>query len=228
VALVAILYDIHGNLPALDEVLAEAQAAGAERYLLGGDYVAPEPLGSATLARLRELEHATWIRGNGERWLTEPPEDRPEIAPTVKLMARDLVNEMERLYDLPTRAEHDGVLYVHGSPLSDVESFGREPGADDEKMLDGVSERTVVFGHSHLQFRRSGANGTDLVNPGSVGMPLDGDVRAAWALRPDGGDFEFRRTEYDVARQTAAYRALPDEYGEARELFARRIERGSD
>jgi predicted phosphodiesterase len=228
VALVAILYDIHGNLPALDEVLAEAQAAGVERYLLGGDYVAPEPLGSATLARLRELEHATWIRGNGERWLTEPPEDRPEIAPTVKLMARDLANEVERLYDLPTRAEHDGVLYVHGSPLSDVESFGREPGADDEKMLDGVSERTVVFGHSHLQFRRSGANGTDLVNPGSVGMPLDGDVRAAWALRPDGGDFEFRRTEYDVARQTAAYRALPDEYGEARELFARRIERGSD
>jgi predicted phosphodiesterase len=228
VALVAILYDIHGNLPALDEVLAEAQAAGAERYLLGGDYVAPEPLGSATLARLRELEHATWIRGNGERWLTEPPEDRPEIAPTVKLMARDLANEVERLYDLPTRAEHDGVLYVHGSPLSDVESFGRERGADDEKMLDGVSERTVVFGHSHLQFRRSGANGTDLVNPGSVGMPLDGDVRAAWALRPDGGDFDLRRTEYDVARQTAAYRALPDEYGEARELFARRIERGSD
>ena len=103
-ALVAILYDIHGNLPALDEVLAEAHAAGAERYLLGGDYVAPEPLGSTTLARLRELEHATWIRGNGERWLTEPPDDVPQIAPTTKLMARDLANEVERLYDLPTRA----------------------------------------------------------------------------------------------------------------------------
>ncbi|MDX6479381.1 MAG: hypothetical protein QOG29_1968, partial [Gaiellaceae bacterium] len=110
-SLVAILYDIHGNLPALDEVLAEAQAAGADRYLLGGDYVAPEPLGSRTLARLRELEHATWIRGNGERWLTEPPEDVPEIAPTVKLMAVDLANEVERLYDLPARAEHDGILY---------------------------------------------------------------------------------------------------------------------
>jgi len=228
VALVAILYDIHGNLPALEEVLREAQEAGADRYLLGGDYVAPEPLGSATLARLRELEHATWIRGNGERWLTEPPEDRPEVAPMVKLMARELANEIERLYDLPTRAEHDGVLYVHGSPLSDVESFAREPGAGDEKMLDGVRDRTVVFGHSHLQFRRAGPNGTDLVNPGSVGMPLDGDVHAAWALRPDGGDFELRRTEYDVARQIAAYRALSDEYGEMRELFARRIERGSD
>ena len=226
--LLAILYDIHGNLPALDEVLAEAQAAGTDRYLLGGDYVAPEPLGSATLARLRELEHATWIRGNGERWLTEPPEDVPEIAPTTKLMARDLANEIERLYDLPTRAEHDGVLYVHGSPLSDVQSFAREPRDDDEKMLDGVRDSTVVFGHSHLQFRRPGPNDTDLVNPGSVGMPLDGDVRAAWALRPDGGDFEFRRTDYDVARQAAAYRALPEKYGEVREFMARRIERGSD
>ena len=227
-ALVAILYDIHGNLPALDEVLREAGEAGTDRYLLGGDYVAPEPLGSATLARLRELEHATWIRGNGERWLTEPPEDPPEIVPVIRLMTRDLANEIERLYDLPTQAEIDDVLYVHGSPLSDVESFAVEPREDDERMLNGVRDRTVVFGHSHLQFRRPGPNGTDLVNPGSVGMPLDRDVRAAWALRPDGGDFEFRRTEYDVARQAAAYRALPDDYGDARELFARRIERGSD
>ena len=227
-ALVAILYDIHGNLPALDEVLREAGEAGTDRYLLGGDYVAPEPLGSATLARLRELEHATWIRGNGERWLTEPPEDPPEIVPVIRLMTRDLANEIERLYDLPAQAEIDDVLYVHGSPLSDVESFAVEPREDDERMLNGVRDRTVVFGHSHLQFRRPGPNGTDLVNPGSVGMPLDRDVRAAWALRPDGGDFEFRRTAYDVARQAAAYRALPDDYGDARELFARRIERGSD
>lgn len=227
-ALVAILYDIHGNVPALEAVLGEAQVAGADRYLLGGDYAAPEPLGSATLARLRELEHATWIRGNGERWLTEPPEDVPEIAPTIKLMAHDLANEVQRLYDLPTQAEIDGVLYVHGSPLSDVESFAAEPRDDDERMLNGVRDQTVVFGHSHLQFLRRGPNATDLVNPGSVGMPLDGDVRAAWALRPDGGDFEFRRTEYDVARQAAAYRALPDEYGEVREFMARRIERGSD
>lgn len=226
-ALLAILYDIHGNAGALEAVLGEVEDAGADRYLLGGDYVAPEPLGSATLARLRELEHATWIRGNGERWLTEPP-DLPEIAPAVKLMARDLANEVERLYDLAASAEIDGVLYVHGSPLSDVESFAAEPGEDDERMLAGVRDGTVVFGHSHLQFRRPGPDGAYLVNPGSVGMPLDGDVRAAWALRPDGGDFEFRRTEYDVERQAAAFRALPDEYGDVREFFARRIERGSD
>jgi predicted phosphodiesterase len=224
VALVAILYDIHGNLPALEEVLREAEEAGADRYLLGGDYVAPEPLGSATLARLRELEHATWIRGNGERWLTEPPEDVPEILPTVKLMARDLANEVERLYDLPTQAEIDGVLYVHGSPLSDVESFAREERDDDEHMLNGVRDRTVVFGHSHLQFRRPGPDDTDLVNPGSVGMPLDGDVRAAWSTWD--GDFELRRTEYDVAKAAAAYRSMGG--GDFGEFAASRIEKGSD
>jgi diadenosine tetraphosphatase ApaH/serine/threonine PP2A family protein phosphatase len=90
-------------------------------------------------------------------------------------------------------------------------------------MLAGISERTVVFGHSHQQFRRHGPNGTDLVNPGSVGMPLDGDVRAAWATWD--GDFELRRTEYDVARAVAGYRSMGGEFGE---FAARRIERGSD
>ena len=227
-ALLAVRYDFHGNVTALDAVLGEAAAAGADRYLLGGDYVAPEPLGSATLARLRELEHATWIRGNIERWLTETPEDRSEVAPTIELNARELANEVERLYDLPSSAEIDGVLYVHGSPLSDVESFGRDPDEDDQRLLAGVRDRPVVFGHSHLQFQRAGPDGTVLVNPGSVGMPLDGDRRAAWALRADGGDVEFRRTEYDVERQAASWRALPDEYGEIREFFAGRVERGSD
>ena len=78
------------------------------------------------------------------------------------------------LYSLQSRFEQDGVLYVHGSPLSDVESFTPEPGEDDERMLDGVRDKTVVFGHSHQQFARPGPNGTTLVNPGSAGMPLDG------------------------------------------------------
>ena len=221
-ALVAILYDIHGNVPALEAVLGEAQVAGADRYLLGGDYAAPEPLGSATLARLRELEHATWIRGNGERWLTEPPEDVPEIAPTIKLMAHDLANEVQRLYDLPTQAEIDGVLYVHGSPLSDVESFAAEPRDDDERMLNGVRDQTVVFGHSHLQFLRRGPNATDLVNPGSVGQPRDGIRDASYGLwDPEAGSFEFRRVPYDRrgAQKAILEAGLP-------ERFATRLDYG--
>lgn len=220
----AVLYDIHGNLPALEAVLHDAETAGIDRWLLGGDYGTPSPWPLETLALLRELPNATWIRGNGEHWLRNPPDDRPEVREVYERFVGDLPEEeIELLYSLPESVELDGVLYVHGSPLSDVESFPAEPGPDDERMLAGVRDRTVVFGHSHLQFRRSGPNGTTLVNPGSVGMPLDGDRRAAWALR--GGDFDFRRTEYDVERAAAAYRSMGGDFGE---FAARRIERGSD
>jgi diadenosine tetraphosphatase ApaH/serine/threonine PP2A family protein phosphatase len=218
-----VLYDIHGNLPALEAVLGDAASAGVDRWLLGGDYGTPSPWPLETLALLQQLPNATWIRGNGERWLREPP-DRPEVIEVYDRFLRDFPeDEIDWLHGLPESAELDGVLYVHGSPLSDVDSFPAEPSEDDERMLAGVRDRTVVFGHSHLQFRRPGPNRTTLVNPGSVGMPLDGDRRAAWALRS--GDFEFRRSEYDVERAAAGYRAMGGDFGE---FAARRIEKGSD
>lgn len=209
----AILYDIHGNVDALDAVLADARAAGVDRYVLGGDYTLPSPTPLETLDRLRSLTPATWIRGNTERWLREPPLDRPEISEEIQSETRRLPDDVvEWLYNLPVQAEADGILYVHASPLSDVDSFAPEPEDGEERMLAGVRDRTVVFGHSHQQFRRPGPDGTDLVNPGSVGMPLDRDPRAAWALWD--GDFEFRRTEYDVERAAAAYRAMGGEFAE--------------
>jgi predicted phosphodiesterase len=221
-----LLYDIHGNLPALEEVLSEADAAGVDRWLLGGDYGTPSPWPLETLSRLRQLENATWIRGNGERWLQEPPEDRPEVMEVYELFTGGLPEDViEWLYALPPQAELDGVLYVHGSPVSDVESFAPKPQDGEEKMLGDVGDRTIVFGHSHQQFRRSGPQGTDLLNPGSVGMPLDGDRRAAWAIQDDDGEFAFRRTQYDVERAAAAYRQMPGDFGE---FAANRIERGSD
>jgi len=219
-----VLYDIHGNMPALEPVLADAERAGVDRWLLGGDYGTPSPWPLETLARLRELENATWIRGNGERWLREPPLDRPEVMESYELFAGGLEEEeVEWLYALPAQAELDGILYVHGSPLSDVESFAPEPEEDEARMLAGVRDRVVVFGHSHQQFRRAGPDATTLVNPGSVGMPLDGDPRAAWATYD--GDFTFRRTEYDTQRAADAYRAMGGSFGE---MAAARIERGSD
>jgi predicted phosphodiesterase len=222
--MLGVLYDIHGNLPALERVLEEADAAGVDRWLLGGDYGTPSPWPIETLERLKQLPDATWIRGNGERWLREPPEDRPEVMASYALFAGDLPEDVvEWLYGLPPRAEVDGVLFVHGSPLSDVESFAPEPQEGEERMLAGVRDRLVVFGHSHRQFRRPGPDGTDLLNPGSVGMPLDGDTRAAWATFD--GDFAFHRTEYDVQRSVDAYRALGGGFGE---MVSRRLERGSD
>ncbi len=124
-----ILYDIHGNLPALERVLEEAGALDIDRWLLGGDYGTPSPWPEETLARLKELPNATWIRGNGERWLREPPDDRPEVMEAYEHVQRLRIDEelVDWLYGLPPQAELDGVLYVHGSPLSDVESFHPTP-----------------------------------------------------------------------------------------------------
>jgi predicted phosphodiesterase len=221
--MLAVLYDIHANLPALEAVLADTRAQGADRYFLGGDYTGFGPFPHETLAVLKALENAVWIRGNGERWLREPPADRPEIVPFVEQEARELGEEtVAWLYGLPERMELDGSLYVHGSPLSDVESFAAEPRPDDEQILAGVRDRTIVFGHGHLQFRRPGPSGTDLVSPGSVGMPLDGDTRAAWASWD--GDFAFRRIEYDVERAAAAASKL----GEFGQMMIHRYRYASD
>jgi predicted phosphodiesterase len=221
----AVLYDIHGNLVALEEVLKDADAEGADAYLLGGDFASWSPWPRETLDRLRGLPHTTWVRGNGERWLREPPLDRPEVLETLRETDPGVGTDEGWLFSLQTQCELDGVLYVHGSPLSDVESFAAVPGEEDERMLAGVRDQTVVFGHSHLQFRRPGPNGTTLINPGSAGMPLDGDVRAAYALRHDDGEFEFRRVDYDVERAAQAWESVGGEFAA---FAAQRIRRGSD
>ncbi len=224
--MLGLLFDIHGNIPALERVIEQADDEGINRWLLGGDYGTPSPWPLETLDRLKQLPNATWIRGNGERWLREPPRDRPEVMESYAIFSGHLPEEVvDWLYALPPQAELDGVLYVHGSPLSDVESFAPQPEPDEERLLAGVHDRQVVFGHSHQQFRRPGPDGTELLNPGSAGMPLDGDTRAAWAVRYDDGQFEFRRTGYDNQRAADAYRKLGGEFGE---FAARRLERGSD
>ena len=224
--MLGLLFDIHGNIPALERVIEQADDEGINSWVLGGDYGTPSPWPLETLDRLKQLPNATWIRGNGERWLRQPPLDRPEVMESYAIFSGHMPEEVvDWLYALPPQAELDGVLYVHGSPLSDVESFAPQPEPDEARLLAGVHDRQVVFGHSHQQFRRPGPDGTELLNPGSAGMPLDGDTRSAWAVRYDDGQFEFRRTEYDNQRAADAYRKLGGEFGE---FAARRLERGSD
>jgi predicted phosphodiesterase len=225
---VAVLYDIHGNLAALEAVLADVETAGATSFLLGGDYASFGPWPRETAEMLESLPAIVRIRGNVERWLREEPE-APESArqflTTALAAAREALGPalVERLYRLPEQGELDGILVCHGSPLSDIESFAPEPQPGEERMLTGESERTILFGHSHQQFRRAGPNETLLVNPGSVGAPLDGDSRAAWAIY-ENGEIGFRRTEYDVERAAAKMRS----YGDWAEPIVYRIEHGSD
>jgi predicted phosphodiesterase len=226
-AALAVVSDIHGNLTALEAVLAEAEAAGATTYLLGGDYAAFGPWPRETAERLEPLPAVAQIRGNVERWLREEPEVPPGAQPLVSAAlaaARESLGPalVERLYRLPDQAELDGILVCHGSPLTDIESFAPQPQPGEDRMLAGETERTILFGHSHQQFRRNGPSGTQLVNPGSVGAPLDGDPRAAWALY-EHAKIDFRRTEYDVERAAAQMRS----YGEWAEPIARRIEQAS-
>jgi diadenosine tetraphosphatase ApaH/serine/threonine PP2A family protein phosphatase len=225
---VALLYDVHGNLPALEAVLDEVEAAGVTSYLLGGDYAAFGPWPRETVERLEGLPAVVRIRGNAERWLREEPErpaEAKEFLDAAMTAARDALGPAlaASLYELPEWGEMGGVLVCHGSPLSDIESFAPDAQAGEERMLEGEANRTILFGHSHQQFQRPGPDGTSLVNPGSVGMPLDGDPRAAWALY-EGGHIVFRRTEYDIERAVAQMRS----YGDWAERIVRRIEQGSD
>jgi len=219
----AILYDIHGNLPALEAVLADAQAAGATRYLLGGDYALFGAWPEETLARLEALRGATWIRGNGERWTHDPGATASEpVREAARACAEALGGEaVARLAALPEQAVLDGVRYCHATPGSDLVGLLPAPAPDEARLLAGVRERRLVAGHTHLPLRRRGATGIELLNPGSVGMPFDGDARAAYALAADDGSVEARRVPYDHAAAAAAVRAR---FGAAGELFARRIE----
>jgi predicted phosphodiesterase len=221
----AILYDVHGNLEALEAVVAEVEREGVTEYVLGGDYATFGPWPRETAERLETLPAVVRIRGNVDRWLREEPEvQRPIVTAAVAAAQEALGAELvRRLYGLPERAELEGILVCHGSPLSDIESFAREPEAGEERLLAGEAGRTILFGHSHIQFRRAGPDETLLVNPGSVGMPLDGDPRAAWALYED-GEFDLRRTEYDVERAAAQMRT----YGEWADEVVYRIEHGAD
>jgi len=210
--MLALLFDIHGNLPALEAVLDDARAAGADRYLLGGDYAVFGGWPAETVARLRELPHATWIRGNVDRWAaTEAPDGEP-AGSGVETCRRLLDAEtVAALGALPESADLGaGTRAWHASPRSDVVSFWPEPGEDEAELLDGVEDRRLVFGHYHLSFGRIGAHEIELVAPGAVGIPLDGDHRAAWALMYDDGRIERRRVAYDHAASAARVREVAD------------------
>ncbi|MDW5593715.1 metallophosphoesterase family protein [Conexibacter stalactiti] len=237
--MLAVLYDVHGNLPALDAVLADADAAGAARWLLGGDYALFGAWPLETVERLRALRGATWIRGNGERWTNAPAEAPPPVRPAARWCAKQLGSALvAQLAALPEQAVLDGDLRCcHASPLSDMAGLTPSPSPGEPALLTELREPRLVVGHTHVQFHRGasargagtgggagagGAGALELLNPGSVGMPFDGDPRAAYALLGDDGAIELRRVAYDHRASAAAVRERLG--GEIGDLVARRIE----
>ncbi len=206
---VAALCDVHGNLEALEAVLAELEHEDVDAIVLGGDIVAgPQP--AETLARAEQLgDRALFVRGNTDRepgdWVAE------------RLNEEQLVH-LAGLPDTQT-LDVDGLgptLFCHGSPRSDTEILTAV--TTDERLreiLAGVDEAVVVCGHTHHQFDRL-VDGVRVVNAGSVGMAYEGRPGAYWALL--GPDVELRRSEYDYEAAEDVLRAsgFPDaaEYAE--------------
>jgi diadenosine tetraphosphatase ApaH/serine/threonine PP2A family protein phosphatase len=194
-------------------VLDDARREGADEWLFGGDYALFGAWPAETVARLHELRPARWIRGNGERWTASPGETPDEAVRAAAEACAEALGTatVAELAALPFSARDGDTLYVHASPVSDVESLGPDPADGDDARLGGVEGLArLVVGHTHLPFRRPGPGGVEVVNPGSVGMPFDGDPRAAYALIGADGDVEHRRVAYDHAASAAALR---DRYG---------------
>jgi predicted phosphodiesterase len=225
------LYDIHGNLDALEAVLADPRGSEADAIVVGGDVV-PGAFSSECLALLRAQQRPVhWVRGNGEREVAEaaagatdpanvPPDALAEL--TAAVTARALGAELSAwLGTLPTTVELDGVLYCHATPRRDDEMVTRiSPAARWADALTGVNRGLVVAGHTHQQDDRL-VGPVRFVNAGSVGLPYEGDPAARWAWIADGSP-ELRRTEYDGA--AAGRRMLAAGWADERSIAAGLIE----
>ncbi len=204
---VAVLADIHGNLPALDAVLDDIDAAGVDAIVLNGD-IATGPMPAETLDRLAELrEQAIWVRGNADRELVAAYDGRlnpdlPDAArpPTEYCASRLEARHRNLLSDLPLSITTDvtglgPVRFCHATTRSDTEIvLVDSPVERYRDAFADTDEPTVALGHTHMPFDRL-ADRRRFINPGSVGMPY-GSRGAFWALL--GPDITLRRTDYDA------------------------------
>ncbi|MDX1646555.1 MAG: metallophosphoesterase family protein [Longimicrobiales bacterium] len=222
---IAALYDIHGNVPALEAVLDEIREEGVEEIVVGGD-VLPGPMGSRALEMLQSLDTPVRVlRGNGERETLSVLDGGEPALPTavvesLRWSAEQLTESQVawlRSWPAVVRLEIEGlgsVLFCHGTPGSDTEILTRlTPGPVAEAAFKDVEADLVVCGHTHMQFDR-GVGEMRVVNAGSVGMPfappgaywvsLDRDVRLRRTTYPLAEAAErIRRTAYPAAEEFA-------------------------
>jgi predicted phosphodiesterase len=217
---IGIIADIHGNGPAFDAVRRDLERRGADQVVNLGDLVFRGPAPVECLAAARAMGVPVLL-GNTEVWLTEPEPKLPGALIAVREWTRarlrdeDLADLAGYAADLRLEAAGQRLLFVHGSPRSNMEFlFPFTPEAELQAALDGCEADIVICGHTHWAFQRR-LGGVQLIGVGSVGLPFDGDSRAAYALldvTADGVSLTQVRLGYD-GEQTlalAAERGFPD------------------
>ena len=211
---IAVVSDIHGNLTALEAVIADLKRLGADVVIQGGDVVANGARPAQVLDLIRECG---WLGvcGNTDEmlWrpelLTELEVKTPskhglrrilfnDIAPRT----RELVGEgrLSWLRTLPEQLCFDGITVLHASPGD----LWRAPlsDANDNELIETYAKlktRVVVYGHIHRPYVRT-LNSVTIVNSGSVGLSWDGDRRASYVLLED-GKCTIRRVDYNIEQE---------------------------
>ncbi len=216
---IAVLADIHGNLPALEAVLEDIEIQAPDEVLVGGDLVGRGPQGSAVI---REIRRRSWvsIRGNHEEYLLSfrrrdvPPDwlHLEEWASSRWMAAELSDDDIEYLASLAFSARSDSIsrlLLTHGSPVGTNDGLGPWTRASKlDRLLAGIEESVLVCGHTHRPMVRELERGL-VVNVGSVGLPFNGDRRAQYAMLTwvDGDcRVDLRQVEYDLEATLSAYR----------------------
>jgi predicted phosphodiesterase len=212
---VAALYDLHGNLPALEAVLEEVRQASVDQIVIGGD-VLPGPMAHDTLRCLLDLDiPVQFIYGNGEVAVlqqmagTTPARVPEPYRPAIRWTAEEVQDHRDVLAAWPMTLRVDvrglgSVLFCHATPRNEDECFTRL--TPEDRLLpvfDGLGASVVVCGHTHMQFDRM-VGSTRVVNAGSIGMPF-GEPGADWLLL--GPDVQLRHTNYDLAKAAERIRA---------------------
>jgi len=193
---VAAISDIHGNLPALEAVLAEIEREDVDAIVVVGDTISG-PWAAECLDLVADALH---VRGNADREVIE----RSDLYGPLAQWSADRLGE-ERLraaasWPLTRELDVEGlgrVLVCHSTQVSEDPIYTRI--TPEEQVLDlfsGADVDVILCGHTHMQYDRTLSSGLRIVNPGSVGMPYEGRRGAFWAVL--GPDVELRHTEYDV------------------------------
>ncbi|HYI74331.1 MAG TPA: metallophosphoesterase family protein [Gaiellaceae bacterium] len=204
---VAAISDIHGNLPALEAVLADIEREGVDEIVVAGDSVSgPWP---AEVFDLLDEAGARIVHGNADR-ADEVARFSQEVAVwnASRLGSRRLATVATWPSTVAVDIEGLGrVLVCHSTPSSDLPIYTRiTPDEEVLTLLGSVEADVLVCGHTHMQYDRTLSNGLRLVNPGSVGMPYEGRPGAFWALL--GPDVAFRHSAYDIDAAVAAMGVL--------------------